>query len=70
MAIVVSRHRYWATTREFGFASHVFSATCDRFLRGVLDLPSEQILRHLSSSPLAQIEAYLSDVEGALAIIS
>jgi hypothetical protein len=65
-----SRHRYLPETLSFAFAAHVFSATCYRFIREILDLPSEQTLRELTRESVTTIKVSLTDVDLAGSLVA
>jgi hypothetical protein len=48
---------------SFCLTTHVFSGACDRFLREILDLPSQQTLGEFSSLPVALIQTHLAVVQ-------
>jgi hypothetical protein len=50
---------------SFCLATHVFSGACYRFLREILDLPSDQTLREFSSLSVALIQTHLAVVQGS-----
>jgi hypothetical protein len=50
---------------SFCLLAHVFSGACYRFLREILDLPSEYTLHEFSSLPVALIQTHLAVVQCA-----
>jgi hypothetical protein len=58
------RHRYSPQTMSLCLTDHVSSGACDRFIREIPDLPSEQTLREFSSLPVALIQTHLAVVQG------